>query len=39
MTPDKQQKVIDELQQVIDDIQATLTRFEETGMDEELLAD
>ncbi len=39
MTDDDHQRVINELQQVIDDTQATLTRFEETGMDEEMPAD
>lgn len=39
MTDDDYQRVINELQQVIDDTQATLTRFEATGMDEEMPAD
>lgn len=39
MTPDDHQRVINELQQVIDDTQATLTRFEATGMDEEMTED
>ncbi|WP_016915083.1 hypothetical protein [Vreelandella stevensii] len=39
MTSDDHQHVINELQKVIDDTQATLTRFEETGMDEEMPAD
>lgn len=39
MTSDDHQHVINELQKVIDDTQATLTRFEETGMDEERPAD
>lgn len=39
MTDDDHQRVINELQQVIDDTQATLTRFEATGMDEEMPAD
>ncbi|MDP3535940.1 MAG: hypothetical protein Q8S08_11175 [Halomonas sp.] len=39
MTPDDHQRVIDELQQVIDETQATLTRFEETGMDAEMPGD
>ncbi|WFE70727.1 hypothetical protein P8S55_13170 [Halomonas sp. M1] len=36
MTPDDHQRVIDELQTLIDETQQTLTRFEATGMDEEL---
>ena len=39
MTDDDHQCVINELQQVIDDTQATLTRFEETGMDKEMPED
>lgn len=39
MTDDDHQRVIDELQQVIDDTQATLTRFEEADMDEEMPED
>tara|TARA_R100000988_G_C3933912_1_gene132816 strand:+ start:167 stop:358 length:192 start_codon:yes stop_codon:yes gene_type:complete len=39
MTDDDHQRVINELQQVIDDTQATLTRFEATGMDEEMPVD
>lgn len=39
MTSDYHQHVINELQKVIDDTQATLTRFEEAGMDEEMPAD
>ncbi|MGP5018839.1 hypothetical protein ACTXK7_14505 [Vreelandella alkaliphila] len=39
MTDDDHQRVINELQQVIDDTQAMLTRFEETGMNEEMPAD
>ena len=39
MTPDDLQRVIDELQTLIDETQQTLTRFEETGMDEELPED
>lgn len=39
MTDDDHQRAINELQQVIDDTQATLTRFEATGMDEEMPAD
>lgn len=33
------QRVIDELQTLIDDTQATLKRFEETGMDEQMTED
>ncbi|MDP3534589.1 MAG: hypothetical protein Q8S08_04255 [Halomonas sp.] len=39
MTPDDHQRVIDELQTLIEETQQTLTRFEATGMDEELAAD
>ena len=39
MTPDDLQRVIDELQTLIDETQQTLTRFEATGMDEELAED
>lgn len=35
----EQQRVIHELQAVIDDTQRTLSRFEATGMDEEMPAD
>ncbi|EHK59900.1 hypothetical protein MOY_14087 [Halomonas sp. GFAJ-1] len=34
ITNNEQQRVIDELQALIDDTQSTLTRFEDTGMDE-----
>ncbi|MBR2514864.1 MAG: hypothetical protein IKE45_12820 [Halomonas sp.] len=39
MTNDEQQHVIDELQALINDTQATLKRFEDTGMDEQMLED
>lgn len=39
MTHQEHQRVIDELQVVIDDTQATLKRFEETGMDEDMPED
>ena len=39
MTDDECQHVINELQQVIDDNQATLSRFEATGMEDEMRED
>lgn len=39
MTHEEHQRVIDELQVVIDDSQATLKRFENTGMEDEMLED
>lgn len=38
MTLDDLQRLNNDLQQVIDDTQATLTCFEETGMDEKMPA-
>ncbi|NYS59728.1 hypothetical protein [Vreelandella salicampi] len=39
MTPDEHEHVIDELQAVIDDTQATLKRFENTSMEDEMPED
>lgn len=39
MNAHEHQKNIEELQALIDDTQATLTRFEETGMDGGMLED
>ncbi len=39
MTNEEEQHVIDELQTVISDTQATLQRFEDTGMDQEMPED
>lgn len=39
MTNDEQQHVIDELQALINDTQATLKRFEDTSMDEQMPED
>ncbi|MGP5311014.1 hypothetical protein [Vreelandella alkaliphila] len=39
MNVDEHQRVIDELQTVVADTQATLTRFEDSGMDKEMFAD
>lgn len=39
MTPDDHQCAISKLQTLIDDTQATLTRFEKTGMDEQMPED
>ncbi|WFE70725.1 hypothetical protein P8S55_13160 [Halomonas sp. M1] len=39
MNAQEHQKIIEELQALIDDTQATLTRFEETGMDKEMPED
>ncbi|XGA79751.1 hypothetical protein OR573_14925 [Halomonas sp. CH40] len=39
MTPEEHKHVINELQEVIDDTQATLSRFEATGMDDEMRED
>ena len=36
MTDDERQHVINELQKVIGDTQATLSRFEATGMEDEM---
>ncbi|NOG31189.1 hypothetical protein HLB35_04345 [Halomonas sp. TBZ9] len=39
MSPEERQHVINELQKVIDDTQATLSRFEATGMADEMRED
>lgn len=39
MTPDDHQRVINELQKLVDETQLTLTRFKETGMDEDMPED
>ena len=39
MTDDEHQQVINELQKVIADTQAILSRFEATGMDDEMRED
>lgn len=39
MTDDERQHVINELQEVIDDTLATLSRFEATGMEDEMRED
>ncbi|MEA2119686.1 hypothetical protein [Halovibrio sp. HP20-50] len=39
MTPEEYEQVIDELQTVIDETQATLKRFENTGMDDDMPED
>lgn len=39
MTDDERQHVISELQKIIDDTQATLSRFEATGMEDEMRED
>ena len=39
MSPEERQHVINELQKVIDDTQATLSRFEATGMEDEMHED
>ncbi|OJA05633.1 hypothetical protein [Halomonas sp. QHL1] len=39
MTPEEYEHVIDELQSVIDETHATLKRFENTGMNDELPKD
>lgn len=39
MTPDENQRVIDELQPIINETQATIDRFEATGMNENMPED